>query len=139
PWGALTVLLLVFGAAITWTLGPKLPHAKPGLVDLLAPITTFSQRKPPSTPEPPPPPPTAEPDPESLPELPPPTPTPRPAHASPAPSASPGASPSAAPSPAVVVPPQLVPLGKNDRGYHEFRCTTDDGKMVLIPRGAFWM
>ena len=132
PWGALAVLLLVFGAAITWTLGPKLPHAKPGLVDLLAPINSFSPRKPPSTTEPPPP--SAEPDVESLPELPAPVQSVRPTHS---PAASP--SPSATPSPAVVVPPQLVPLGKNDKGFHEFRCVTDDGKMVLIPRGAFWM
>lgn len=38
-----------------------------------------------------------------------------------------------------MLPPALVPLGKNDHGFDEFRCTVDDAHMVLIPRGTFWM
>lgn len=116
PWGALVALLLVSGAAITFTLGPKLPAAKPGHVDLLAPITSFGQKRPRADPS------------ES--------PAPRP---SPSVAASPVASATPSPSPSIVVPPALVPQGKNEKGFHEFRCTVDDARMVLIPRGTFWM
>lgn len=124
PWGALVALLLVFGAAITFTLGPKLPRAKPGGVDLLAPVTTFAQKRPTDREsETPAPPPTPPPFVKSL--------------SSPGPSPSASASPVATPS--IVVPPALVPLGKNEKGFHEFRSTVDDARMILIPRGTFWM
>ena len=146
PWGALLALLLVSGALITWTLGPSLPVGKRGLPDLLGPLASLTSRRhgapdvavsahalPSDAPSP-----DSGPDPFDA------SPSPRAdpdsSHASPSASPSPAATPSADASPLTSgPPPPLKPLGKNDKGFHEFRSTIDDARMVLVPRGTFWM
>jgi sulfatase modifying factor 1 len=73
------------------------------------------------------------------------SPSPRPsASASKSPAPSPSAVASAVPSPAVLPSASaafggLVPLSRNAQGYLEFLNPLDGGRMVLVPRGLFWM